>query len=292
MRRVAFLSMDALDDFVTYDALAVAPLAARGWAVDTVPWRARVNWGRWEAVVVRSPWDYQDDPAAFLGVLAAIDASPARLANPLGVMRWNLDKRYLRALAARGVPTVPTAWGERLTAADVPALHDRFGGEVVVKPTVSANADGTTRVAPGADAAAAIAALAGRAWMAQPFVPSVVAEGETSVFLFGGAASHAVLKTPAAGDFRVQEEHGGAIRSVPLTPDLVDAATRAVAACESETGADQPLLYARADLVRWQGAWVVMEVELIEPSLYFAYDDAAPSRFADAFVDWVGRKEA
>lgn len=287
MRRVAFLSTDSLDAFVTYDALAVAPLAARGWAVEAVPWRAAVDWGRWEAVVVRSPWDYQDHPAAFLDVLAAIDASPAHLANPLGVMRWNLDKHYLQALAARGVPTVPTVWGERLTAADVAALHDLLGGEVVVKPTVSANADGATRVAPGASAAPAVDALAGRAWMAQPFVPSVVAEGETSVFLFGGHASHAVLKRPADGDFRVQEEHGGTIRAVPLAPALVDAATRAVVACEAETGTGQPLLYARADLVRWQGAWVVMEVELVEPSLYFAYDDASADRFADAFVAWM-----
>ena len=287
MRRVAFLTTDSLDAFVTYDALAVAPLAARGWTVESVPWRAHADWGDWEAVVIRSPWDYQDAPATFLAVCEAIDASTARLANPLPVVRWNLDKGYLRRLAARGVPIVPTAWGERLTGAHADALHARFGGEIVVKPTVSANADGTTRVAPGNDAAPAIAALGGRAWMAQPFVPSVVTEGETSVFVFGGAASHAVVKVPAAGDFRVQEEHGGAIRAVPLTPALVDVATCALAACEAETSVDRPLLYARVDLVRWQSAWVVMEVELIEPSLYFAYDDASADRFADAFVAWM-----
>lgn len=288
MRRVAFLTMDSPDGFVTYDHLVVAPLAARGWEVRFVPWRARADWGEVKAVVVRSPWDYQDDPDAFLGVLAAIDASPARLANPLGVMRWNLDKRYLRDLAARGVPTLPTAWGDSLSADDVAALHGRFGGEVVVKPVVGANADATFRLPPGADPSAAVEALGGRAWLGQPFVRAVVDEGEVSVFLFGGEASHAVLKTPADGDFRVQEEHGGAIRAVPLAPDLVDAATRAVSAAEDAGGADAPLLYARADLVRWDGSWAVMEVELVEPSLYFAYDDASPARFADAFVRWMG----
>jgi len=287
MRRVAFLTMDRPDGFVTYDHLAVAPLAARGWAVDFVPWRADADWGAIEAVVVRSPWDYQDDPDAFLAVLAAIDASPACLANPLGVMRWNLDKRYLRDLAARGVPTLPTAWGDALTADDVHALHDQFRGEVVVKPVVGANADATFRLPPEADPTAAVAALGARPWLAQPFVRAVVDEGEASVFLFGGAVSHAILKTPAAGDFRVQEEHGGVIRSLPLAPDLVDAAARAIAAAEDAGGADGPLLYARADLVRWDGGWAVMEVELIEPSLYFAYDDAAADRFADAFVRWM-----
>lgn len=287
MRRVAFLTMDRPDGFVTYDHLAAPPLAARGWDVAFVPWRADAEWGAFEAVVVRSPWDYQDDPDAFLGVLAAIDASPARLANPLGVMRWNLDKRYLRDLAARGVTTLPTAWGEALTADDVTALHERFGGEVVVKPVVGANADATFRLPPGADPSAAVEALSARPWLAQPFVRAVVDEGEVSVILFGGRASHAVLKTPAAGDFRVQEEHGGTIRAVPLATEIVDAAARAVAAAEDAGGADGSLLYARADLVRWADGWAVMEVELIEPSLYFAYDDASPARFADAFVRWM-----
>ncbi len=294
MRRVAFLTMDRLDGFVTYDHLAVAPLAARGWDVAFVPWRDAGDGRAFEAVVVRSPWDYQDDPDAFLDALAALDAGPARLANPLGVMRWNLDKRYLRGLAARGVPTLPTEWGDGLTADDVRALHARFAagpsaGEIVVKPTVGANADGAFRLAPGADASAAIDVLGVRPWLAQPFVQAVVDEGEVSVFLFGGEPSHAVLKTPAAGDFRVQEEHGGAIRAVPLTPALVDAASRAVAAAGDADGAEGPLLYARADLVRWDGGWAVMEVELVEPSLYFAYDDASPVRFADAFVRWMAR---
>lgn len=285
MRRVAFLTMDRPEGFVTYDHLAVTPLAARGWAVDFVPWRADAAWGYWEAVVVRSPWDYMHDPDTFLRVLKAIDASPARLANPLPAMRWNLDKRYLRRLAACGVPTLPTAWGDGLTAADVDAMRDRWG-EVVVKPVVSANAEGTFRLAPGADASAALASLGNRAWMGQPFVSSVVDEGEVSVFAFGGAVSHAVVKVPAAGDFRVQEEHGGVIRATPLTPDLVDAATRALDASQADAGG-APLLYARADLVRWDGGWAVMEVELVEPSLYFAYDAASADRFADAFVAWM-----
>ncbi len=283
MRPLAFLTMDSLEDFVAYDHLAVAPLRARGWAVTDVPWRAETDWGRFEAVVIRTPWDYQDDPKAFLEVLERIDASGARLANPLEAVRWNLDKTYLRELEAAGVATVPTTWGDQLTPESLAGLFEHHGGEIVIKPTVGANADNAFRLTPEADARGALATFAALPFMAQPFVQSVVDEGEFSLFTFDGAYSHAILKTPAPRDFRVQEEHGGTIKAVAPEASLMDAATRALAA------APEALLYARPDFVRLaDGSWALMELEIIEPSLYFPYDDASPERFADAFVRWMG----
>ena len=246
-----------------------------------VPWRAEADWDAYDVVVVRSPWDYQDDPDAFLDVLAAIDASAARLENPLAVMRWNLRKTYLRDLEAAGVPIVPTRWAEGLAADALGAAFDAWGSaEVVAKPVVSANADGTFRLAPDAEAwGAAMSALADRACMIQPFVPSVVAEGEWSVFAFGGAVSHAILKTPAAGDFRVQEEHGGVIRGVEPGADLLALTEAALAAVPHPT----PLLYARVDAVGLtDGTLAIIELELIEPSLYFPFADGSAERFAAA----------
>ena len=110
-------------------------------------------------------------------------------------------------------------------------------------------------------------------------MPAVVAEGEFSVFAFGGDVSHAILKTPASGDIRVQEEHGGVIRAVVPEPSLLDLTERALAAVPHDT----PLLYARVDAVRLStGAWAVMELELIEPSLYFPYAEGSAARFAAA----------
>ena len=283
MRRAAFLTMDSLDEFVAYDHLAIPPLAARGWAVDEVPWRSNADWSRYEAVVIRTPWDYQDAPEAFLAVLEAIESSGARLANGLDVVRWNLDKRYLREIEASGAPIVPTVWGDDLTPEALAGLFDRLGREVVVKPVVGANADDTFRLTPDtASASGVVDTFRQRPFMAQPFVRAVVEEGEYSLFTFGGDYSHAILKTPASGDFRVQEEHGGRIRAVDPEPALRAAAEAALAA------APGPLLYARPDLVRMpDGTWAVMELELIEPSLYFPYDDASPERFADAFVRWM-----
>ena len=118
--------------------------------------------------------------------------------------------------------------------------------------------------------------------MAQPFVRSVTEEGEYSLFFFGGAYSHTILKTPKTDDFRVQEEHGGIIRAVEPEPAL-----RALAHDVTDALAPQPL-QARVDLVRIEhGRFALMELELVEPSLYFRMDAAAPARFAHTFNAWM-----
>ena len=288
MRRCAFLTLEDPSDYAIYDRLAVEPLAARGWAVDEVPWTRAVDWGQYEAVVVRSPWDYTDDPGRFLAVLAEIEASGARLGNGLRTCRWNLEKTYLRELAERGVALIPTVWGDRLSGPDeAAAWFDHFGAdELVVKPVVGATAEGAFRLRRGDSLGPLAAFYRDRAFQAQPFVRDIVETGETSVFAFLGETSHAVLKTPAAGDFRVQEEWGGHIQATRPAPDMRAAAEHALAVSAECVG--EPLLYARADLVRLDdGTPAIIEIELIEPSLYFPYDAASPARFADAFVRWV-----
>ena len=278
MRRCAFLTMDSTQAFVTYDHLLHEPLAECGWQVDEIPWRADADWDAYEVVVVRSPWDYQDDPKHFWQVLETIDRSAARLENPLALVRWNLRKTYLRELETRGLPIVPTRWLEHLVPGDLSALFEALGDEIVVKPVVGANADDTFRLTRDADFAEVAATFADRACMVQPFVQAVVDEGEFSLFYFGETYSHAILKTPSRGDFRVQEEHGGAIRAVEP-----ETALRTVSDAVFAALSPRPL-YARTDFVRLATGFALMEVELIEPSLYFPYDPASPARFADAFV--------
>ena len=248
-----------------------------------------------DAPIVRQPRDRHKPPRASQLAIASFTREVTRayfegdlpilnleLANPLDVVRWNLDKGYLRDLEAAGVPIVPTQWGEDLAPAAIAEARRGFGAvTVIVKPTVGANADDTFRLPPETPTYEAEIAFAGRAYMLQPFVPAVVHEGEFSLFYFGGAYSHAILKTPASGDFRVQEEHGGRIRRVAPEPALRAASDAALAACPG------PLLYARVDLVRWRGGFAVMEVELIEPSLYFPYDADSPERFALAVDAWL-----
>lgn len=213
----------------------------------------------------------------------AVGVSNARLQNDLQTVRWNIHKTYLRDLRDRGLHIVPTRWLDRLDAERLSGLFGEFSSRrIVVKPVVGANADDTFLLdahATGAAQAAALATFSQRELMAQPFVESIVSTGEYSLFYFGGQYSHSIVKTPKSYDFRVQEEHGGIIRSVQPDDDLVAAAGRVTSVL------DRPTLYARVDLVRLpDGCPALMELELIEPSLYFPFDQQAPERFADAVV--------
>jgi len=280
MKRCAFLTLAEVGDYVIDDELAVPALQERGWSVDSVPWTARAEWQRYDLVVIRSTWDYQYDAARFLRVLDDIAQAGVRIENALDTVRWNTRKTYLRELEQRGVPIVPTSWQEGLTADVLRALFGELQAEeLVVKPQVGANAGDTLRVRRD-DAGAqeeALRLFPHRACMVQPFLQSITDEGEYSLILFDGELSHTILKTPKRGDFRVQEEHGGIITAVTAPPALVEQATRAVHAIA-------PLpLYARADFARIDGdRFGVMELELIEPSLYFRMDERAPQRFAGA----------
>jgi glutathione synthase/RimK-type ligase-like ATP-grasp enzyme len=286
---LALLTLDDRSAYVIDDDLAVAELRARGHAVEEIPWRRRgVDWRVFDLVIIRTTWDYQHDLPGFLAALAAIEATGVPLANPGALVRWNARKTYLRDLAARGVAVVPTRWGHGLSAAGLASLCAGFGDDgCVLKPTVSANAHDTFRLprAVHPTVAAEVAArFADREWMAQPFVRAVVDEGEFSVFYFDGAYSHAIVKRPKSGDFRVQEEHGGLI--TPIEPDaaLRGAADRVMAALDAAP------LQARVDLVRLDdGALALMELEAIEPSLYFRTHPRAAAHFADAVARYLAR---
>lgn len=294
MPRCAFLTMDSLDEFEVYDDLLIKPLSQLGWSVDMVSWRDRqVDWNTFEAVIIRSPWDYQQDAQLFMQVLEEIDQSSARLENPLDLVKWNIDKTYLRELEQEGILIVPTLWGRRLEAEQLDKAFEQLDTrELVIKPTVSANADDTFRVKQEVKLQTKremLRTFYDRAYMIQPFMKSIVTEGEFSLFYFGGEYSHTILKTPGKGDFRVQEEHGGILASVEPETKLLKRAQQTMARLQP-----QPL-YARADYVRTEDDdFALMELELIEPSLYFNMDPESPRRFARIFDRWMKekRKEA
>jgi glutathione synthase/RimK-type ligase-like ATP-grasp enzyme len=279
MKRCAFLTLHDPTGYVIDDEHAREPLRTMGCEMEMVPWDSEgAAWEDYAIVVIRSPWDWVHAPQRFVEVLAGIDAR-VQLQNPLAIVRWNLDKTYLRELAARGVAIVPTIYRDRIAPAELDALlHELGTRDAVVKPVVACNAEGAHRL-PERSVAEVETYFASRPSMTQPFVRSVIEEGEYSLFFFDGEYSHAVRKVPKAGDFRVQEEHGGAIESVVASASLREAAQAVIAAVGTK------LLYARVDLVRGdRDAWWLMELEAVEPSLYLRMDPAAPERFARAIV--------
>jgi hypothetical protein len=288
MRQCAFLTLESREGWVMDDDLAQEPLRALGWEVTTLPWsRPGVDWSRFEAVVIRSTWDYYKRLDEFLAVLETVDRSGARLANPLETVRWNVRKTYLRDLENRGLPVVPTVWE---TSPDEGRIRGLFGelttDEIVLKPVVSASAHDTFRLRRDSDLSGLPALFAGREVMVQPFLASIVDEGEYSLFYFDGELSHTILKSPKDQDFRVQEEHGGFIRPADPPSPLPDLGRSIVEALP-----ERPL-YARVDLVRHPpgtAGFVLMELELVEPSLYFRIVPGSAERFARAFARWMLR---
>ncbi len=282
---VAFLVMDDMGDFVTDFDLSIAPLAELGWQVETVPWRSGPDWSRFDAVYICTPWDYPQYADEFRRVLEAIEASDAALCNALSTVHWNLDKSYLRDVEARGDRIVPSTWYEHFSRVDVSGFFSEHGTDaVVLKPNVGGNAVDTyvlREPVPDETLAALERLFDRRRFLIQPYIESITTEGEYSLFYMRGRYSHAIGKVPAAGDFRVQEEHGADIRPIDPPADLRDIAERVFSHIE-------PLpVYGRGDWVRGpDGEFLLMELELVEPSLYLRTDPGAPARVARAFDEW------
>ncbi len=267
------------------DRLLVSALNEEGVTAVPTVWDSRdVSWDDFQAVLVRSCWDYHRRLPEFLAWIARLErGSPGRAVwNPPALLRWNSHKSYLRDLAARGVSIVPTRWLARGDSFDLSELlrHEAWS-DAVVKPAVSASAFGTWRTS-NTDAAADQPRLdellhTGDV-LVQPLMPEVRDPGEWSLVFLGGRFSHAVLKRPAAGDYRVQWEFGGSADARTPPRELIVDAERVIAAVPGEP------LYARVDGVVRDRKLVLMELELIEPHLFlgWAAGASAATRLATA----------
>jgi hypothetical protein len=263
-------------------------LAQAGVPFEWVVWDdPGVDWARFAGVLVRTTWDYTDKIDAFRAWAVEVDRVTA-LWNPAPVLVWNSHKRYLAELAARGVDVVPTVLvpaGAAVDVADLPAGPDGL----VVKPAESVGAIGLTRWPAGASGAAgatgAVAALhdEGQDVLVQPLLRSIAEAGETSLIVVDGEVSHAVRKVPAPGDIRSQPEWGSDVTAVAPSVAEVALGRRALEVAADLVGIDPATIaYARVDSVTHGGVPVLMELELIEPDLYLAYDDRAAARVVAA----------
>ena len=256
-----------------YDVEAEA-LEAGGVAVEPRPWTDPGALGGADLVLPLVAWGYHQQPERWHALLDELDSSGAGVVNPVPVLRWNSDKSYLAELAERGVPTIPSRLVEALDAEALAEARREWGGDLVIKPPVSASATGTFRLGPGDPAPPA---ALGRPTIVQPFLPSVTEEGEYSLMLFDGAFSHAVVKRPKAGDYRVQPHLGGREQACAPPEGAIAIAQAAL------TVAPGDCAYARVDLVRGlDGGLKVIELELIEPSLWLEHAPDKGESFAAA----------
>ncbi len=234
-----------------------------------------VDWSAYDAVLLRTVWDYFWLYAEFTEWLAQLDKAGVPVLNSTDQVRWNSDKQYLLELRERGVAIVPSQIAAGACLREVVA--GLTGQEIVVKPTVGGNALHTVRgVAGSPEFEQALSDLPDVVYLVQPFVPEIQSDGEWSLLFFNGEFSHAVVKRPAAGDYRVQESYGG-----QMTP--TDPPTAVLESAQAALAASGPTpTYARVDGVVVNDRFLLMEIELIEPYLFLPQSPDAASKLATA----------
>lgn len=249
-------------------------LERAGIAVEPRPWSEPGGLDGFDVVMPLVAWGYHAEPARWHGLLDGLEQDGRKVLNPVPLLRWNSDKRYLAELGGKGIAVIPTRIAEQLDEVALAEARAEFGAELVIKPPVSASADGTHRLQPHDPLPEE---SRGRAMMIQPFLRSVAEEGEYSIMLFGGEYSHAIVKRPKAGDYRVQPHLGGTEEPCAPPPGSIELAKAALDAAPAKAA------YARVDMIRdASGALAIIELELIEPALWLQHAPDGAASFVVA----------
>ena len=266
------------DDQILADALT--PF---GVDVTPVPWTEIDPFALIDAppILLRSTWDYHRVPTMFGLWLEGLQNSGRRVWNPAAIALGNIDKIYLQQLESRGIAIPKTRWLDRTDAASIRDVMDGEGwSRAVVKPRIAATAYGTFVVTRDSEPTADdLAPARASGALLQEFIPEIVDHGETSLVYCNGAFSHAVVKHARTGDFRVQKDFGGSVALTTPSTEMLTFANRVLATIP------EPCLYARVDVVATPRGPLLMELELIEPELYFAFAPDAAATFALAIVN-------
>jgi glutathione synthase/RimK-type ligase-like ATP-grasp enzyme len=277
--RIAMVTFERLPGLSPDDQLLVQELVRRGLAVEAAVWSdGSVDWAKFSSIVIRSCWDYHHRHETFLEWLAKIEAFGLSVWNRPNLIRWNIDKIYLRELQEKGFRIPATVWVDKANSIDVrEVLRNQGWHRAVLKPRVSASGHSTVLVGEelvGKEQVDPIFRVSGG--LIQEYLDVVETEGEWSLLFFNKKYSHAVLKRPKSGEFRIL---GGSFDLAIPPQDYIDVAQSVVNSIEG------PLLFARVDGVPVGGKFTLMELELIEPYLFLSLAESAAPELAKAFFD-------
>lgn len=244
---------------------------------DVVVWNdPAVNFSDYQCLIFRTTWDYFKQPEVFSAWLEKIAGLGVPTFNPIAAIRRNQHKFYLKELQESGIDIIPTVFVEKNSALELATLIPDQWQKLIIKPAVSGGAY-MTRLFDRSEMASVVEEYtpiaAKRDLLIQPFMAEIQEQGELSLLFFGGVFSHAVLKRPVLGEFRVQSEFGGNYRAIEVSAELIATCEQTIAAFGGE------LVYARVDGIIASGKFLLMELELIEPDLYFDYDKNAKKRY-------------
>jgi len=287
-KRIALITWSGLPEGAESEQLMLPYLAAAGVETEIVDWRSPGgDFNRFDLIVLRSCWDYHLRAAEFIVWLQQV-AQTTPVLNPIDTVLWNHNKFYLREVEALGIEIAPTVFVSHAETLDAEQATVRSWQKAVVKPAISASAH-NTRLMDGATLSAEhdfVRKMNGP-FLVQRFIPEIQNQGEISFVYIDGRFSHAALKRPTAGDFRVQQEHGGSADLFHPDSALLDQANE-IAATVAQV---RDSLYCRIDAVARDSRLVLMELELIEPELFLGLAEGAAERFAKAIVRRVQWKQ-
>ena len=277
MKKCALMTCEDLDNFVHDEHILEEALRKQGWEFDWVQWKdSSVDWNQYQCAIIRTTWDYTDDVDLFLKNLNRIKESSCRLFNDLSHIEWNWKKTYLKEMANWGLPTIPTLWKDSFRLDDLEEAFNEFSTDkLVLKPQVGAGSKDTFQVTKNIEQD--LKSVIRHPMMIQPFQNRIIENGEYSAHFFNGKHSHTILKKPKSGDYRSQEEFGSFIKEVSVTEKIETL-------CKSVFKKLEILpLFARVDLLESeQGELQIIELELIEPALYFRMSEGSADRFVSA----------
>lgn len=261
------------------DQKLITSFLDRGHQVGPIDWKlAQDKDFKNSLVLIRTPWDYAESSEDFFKTLEHIDKNN-KLLNPLSVVRWNMDKKYLEDFYHKGISVLRTKLFQNFSFANLDEIFEEFTSEVVIKPRIGAGGINTFRFKKE-DEKERLSALIGTDVLVQPFAPNIVSQGEYSFIFFNGKFSHSVLKVAKEGEFRVQDDHGGSVYAYAATE------SEKKEVFELLQSLDISSVYARVDVVKDQNKFVLMELEVIEPELFFRFSDNGEKMLVDAIDDF------
>jgi len=232
--------------------------------VDIIPWEEEnISWDEYALTMIRTTWDYMPKTEKYLSTLQAI-STKSILINPLETIKWNINKKYLLELKDLGHPIIPTSLHEKITHENFSSIFEQMnnGEGIIIKPTVGASSEGIQKISTKEE----LQELHTGEWFVQPFQKSIQEKGEYSLFYFNKKYSHAINKLPKAGEFRSQEEFDSHVTKIEPHHSLKELGNNVLNSIPVETH------YARVDIILDdQDSPQIVELELIEPCLFFKY---------------------
>ncbi|WP_333820939.1 ATP-grasp domain-containing protein [Ohtaekwangia sp.] len=283
MSVIGLLTCQRLPSLYEADQPLIALFAAKGITARPVIWNdPAVRWEDYQYLVIRNTWDYYTQSDAFARWLQSMSDKDIPLFNPVTIVQQNLHKFYLQQFERNGVTIIPTLFSSAAAPVSFGALREKQWEKIVIKPAISAGSYLTkTHSSSELTKQNFEEAIAGSDWLIQPYLPEITERGEISMIFFNGIFSHAVVKKPKEGDFRVQRQYGGKYQLFQPDNYLLQTGKKVIAQIP------QTLLYARVDGVMIGDEFHLMELELIEPDLYFEFDNAIRERFVESVVKQI-----